>query len=50
MVHFGVSFGRDVKSPDMGLEKRTWGALGANWGAYWFNYAYKITNFLFQLF
>lgn len=28
VVHFGVSFGTNVKSPDMGPEKRTWGDLG----------------------
>jgi hypothetical protein len=30
VVHFGGRFGTNVKSPDMGLEKRTQGALGAN--------------------
>ena len=34
VVHFGVSFGTNVKSPDMGLEKRTQGALGANCEAF----------------
>lgn len=29
LVHFGGMFGTNVKSPDMGLEKRTRGALGA---------------------
>ena len=32
LVHFGERFGTNVKSPDMGLEKRTRGALGANLG------------------
>ena len=29
-VHFGGRFGTNVKSPDMGLEKCTQGALGGN--------------------
>ncbi len=33
LVHFGGRFGTNVKSPDMGLEKRTQGDLGANWSA-----------------
>jgi hypothetical protein len=33
LVQFGGRFGTNVKSPDMGLEKRTRGALGVNWGA-----------------
>jgi hypothetical protein len=32
MVHFGGSFGTNVKRPRMGLEKRTWGDLGAEEG------------------
>ena len=32
LVNFGGRFGTNVKSPDMGLEKRTRGALGGNCG------------------
>ena len=32
-VYFGGMFVTNVKTPDMGLEKRTQGALGVNWGA-----------------
>ena len=34
VVHFGGRFGTNVKSPDMGLEKRTRGALGANYESF----------------
>lgn len=49
LVHFGGRYCTNVKSPDMGLEKRTRGALRANWGAYYSDESSNLINSIMLL-